>query len=288
MIRSRQNGRTLNDGPEQPEIEKREQEEVLSRAAISARVVYQAILVEGETELRRPASALVFSGLAAGLSMGFSLVAQGLLQSHLPDTAWRVLVSKTGYAVGFLIVVLGRQQLFTENTLTAVLPFLRNKSLTVFLNVTRLWLLVLVANIAGAFFFAWLLARTAAFGDDVKNAFAEIGRAPLTLSFGVVWIRGVFAGWLIALMVWLLPFAESARIWVIGVLTYLIGLGSLTHIIAGSVDVLYLVAAGQISWGKYVQAFMLPTLLGNIVGGVSLVAVLNHAQVTAGQEKQTL
>jgi formate/nitrite transporter FocA (FNT family) len=149
-----------------------------------------------------------------------------------------------------------------------------------------LWVLVLVANIVGAFFFAWLLARTPAFDENVKSAFAEIGRAPLHLSFGVVWVRGIFAGWLIALMVWLLPFAESARIWVIGILTYLIGIGSLTHIIAGSVDVLYLVAAGEISLSNYAGQFMVPTLLGNIVGGVSLVAVLNHAQVTAGKENK--
>jgi formate/nitrite transporter FocA (FNT family) len=92
-------------------------------------VVYETIRREGEEELHRKVSSLWWSGLAAGLSMGFSFIAEGLLMAHLPDTPWRLLVSGAGYSVGFLIVVLGRQQLFTENTLTVFLPVLLDKKL---------------------------------------------------------------------------------------------------------------------------------------------------------------
>src|SRR3954451_25035553 len=91
-------------------------------------VIYRAVLKEGMEELERPSSALFWSGLAAGLSMGASLIAEGLLSSHLPDSEWKPLVTKLGYSVGFIVVILGRQQLFTENTLTPILPLMREKT----------------------------------------------------------------------------------------------------------------------------------------------------------------
>ena len=112
-----------------PEEEKRKKEEAEAeeRSAPNPSVVWDAVHQEGVDELQRRPLALMWSGLAAGLSMGFSLIAEGLLRAHLPETEWRPLVSKLGYPVGFIIVVLGRQQLFTENTLTPILPLLANR-----------------------------------------------------------------------------------------------------------------------------------------------------------------
>src|SRR3954454_9630144 len=124
-----------------------EQRDADERTAPSGKVVYKAILKEGEEELERPSAALFWSGLAAGLSMGFSMVAEGLLTAHLPDAPWRPLVAKLGYSVAFLIVVLGRQQLFTENTLSPVLPLLKRKDRATAANVLRLWGVVLAANL---------------------------------------------------------------------------------------------------------------------------------------------
>lgn len=261
------------------ELTEKELEDAEHRSAASAAVVHEAIRCEGEQELRRSTSALFWSGLAAGLSMGFSLITEGLLRSRLPDQPWRPVVSKLGYSFGFLLVILGRQQLFTENTLTPILPLMLHRTRDIFRNVMRLWGIVLASNLIGALAIAWVLANTGAFHPEVRNAFAEIGRESLNVSFGLALLRGVFAGWLIAFMVWLLPSAESFRVVVIVMLTWLVGLGQLTHIIAGSVEVLYLAAGGMVSYGRVVTGYMLPTLIGNILGGVSLVAALNHAQV---------
>jgi formate-nitrite transporter family protein len=119
-----------------------EQKQVEERLAIGAHVVYETIRREGEEELRRPVAALWWSALAAGLSMGFSFIAEGLLMAHLPDAPWRPLIARAGCCVGFLIVILGQQQLFTETTLTVVLPLLLRKDLSTLLRLLRLWAVV--------------------------------------------------------------------------------------------------------------------------------------------------
>ena len=259
-----------------------EQQEAEHRGAPTGRVIYKTILQEGEDELSRPSSALFWSGLAAGLSMGFSMIAEGLLSTYLPDASWQPLVAKFGYSAGFLIVILGRQQLFTENTLTPVLPLLQRKTAAALRNVLRLWGVVLVANLIGALAVALVAAHTNAFDPPVREAFAEIGRKAMSHGFGTVLLRGIFAGWLIALMVWLLPFAETARVWVIIFITYLVGLGGFSHIIAGSVETFTLAAMGKTSWLAVLGGYAVPTLIGNVIGGVTLVAALNHAQVVSG------
>lgn len=270
----------------QPELSEQEQEEVEWRSAPRTEVVYEAIREEGENELSRSSSALAWDGLAAGLSMGFSLVAEGLLRSHLPDAEWRPLVAKLGYSVGFLVIVLGRQQLFTENTLTAVLPFLQRSNVSTLKQVLRLWGVVFAANVAGALIFAFVIARTELFEPHVRETFAEIGREAFVGWWPLTFLKGVFAGWLIALMVWMLPASESARFFVVIVMTYLVALGKFAHVVAGTVDTLYVVWSGGAGVLDYL-AWMLPTLLGNIVGGATLVAALGHAQVAGEAQKSS-
>jgi formate-nitrite transporter family protein len=255
--------------------QKAEQEEAEQRSAPTPSVVWQAIYAEGRDELLRRPRQLAWSAVAAGLSMGFSLITEGLLTKYVPATHWQPLVTKLGYSMGFLIVVLGRQQLFTENTLTVVLPLLHRKDAKAFWAVVRLWSVVLVGNLVGAVVIAGVLARTGAFDEATKGFLAHVA-AQGEASFGAVVLRGIFAGWLIALMVWLMPGAETARIWIIILLTYVIALGGFAHVIAGSVDKLYLVWAGQLSVGGYLGGFLAPSWLGNMIGGVSLVAALNH------------
>jgi len=264
-----------------PDLTANEEKQVEERGTPRAAVVYETIREEGEFEMRRSVSALAWSAFAAGLSMGFSLIAEGLLRTHLPDVSWRPLISKFGYSAGFLIVILGRQQLFTENTLTVILPLLLRKDGKTLFCVFRLWTTVFLANVAGSFIFAWVVSHTDIFSPDIKHTFQEIGREAMEGGWITIFLRAIFAGWLIALMVWLLPAAETARVWIIIIMTYLVALGGFAHIIAGSVEVSYAILTGISDWSSYFAGWMLPTLLGNIVGGVSLVAVLAHAQVVS-------
>src|SRR5215469_894124 len=250
-----------------PDLNAGERREAVRRASISALIVHEAVREEGERELTRHPVALAWSGLAAGLSMGFSLVAHGLLRAYLPAVAWRPLVASLGYTLGFLIVVLGRQQLFTENTLTAILPLLAHPTQRRWLLVARLWAVVLVANLFGAFLVATVAAHTAVFTPEVKRAFAEIGMNAIRGDFWLTLLRAIFAGWLIALMVWLLPAAEATRLHVVLILTYIVSLGAFAHVIAGSVDVMDVASSGAITWLDYLGRFLLPTLIGNIIGG---------------------
>jgi formate/nitrite transporter FocA (FNT family) len=262
-----------------------EKKQVEERVAIGAHVVYETIRREGEEELRRTPSALAWSALAAGLSMGFSFIAEGLLMAHLPDQPWRPLISRAGYCVGFLFVILGRQQLFTENTLTVVLPLLLRKDLLTLLRMLRLWAVVLCANLFGTFLFALCIGKVGLFDAHTQQCLTQIGEAHIGASFGIVLMRAVFAGWLIALMVWLLPAAESARVGIIIIVTYLVGISGFNHIIAGSTTMFFLIVTKSISWEVYFVQFFLPTLLGNVIGGMSLVAALGHAQVVGGKEQ---
>ena len=266
-----------------PPLNRSELKQVEERVAIGAHIVHETIKREGEGEFRRSSLALGWSGLAAGLSMGFSLVAEALLSEHLPSAEWSPLISKLGYSMGFLIVVLGRQQLFTESTLTAILPLLTKRDLKTMFSVVRLWSVVLLANLLGTWIFAFVIARTSIFNAITVQQLRLVSMAPSDSTFWTVFLRAIFAGWLIAIMVWLLPAAESAKVSIIIIVTYLIGLGGFNHVIAGSTKMFYLVFTGNLSWGYYLGHFLAPTLFGNIIGGVSLVAFLGHAQVAAGK-----
>lgn len=256
-----------------------ESREAERRTALRAAVVFETVRREGVSELERPVAALAFSGLAAGLSMGFSLIASGIIRAALPDAPWRPLVVNFGYTLGFLIVILARQQLFTENTVTAIIPLLDNRDFATLRKVAKLWAVVLVTNLLGAFLVALAIAHTNGFEPHVKAAFLDIGTNTLSFDFTTVLVRGIFAGWMIALMVWLLPAAETQRVWVIIILTYIVGAANLTHIVAGSVDAFYAVINGLASWQTYVFGFLVPVFIGNSIGGVLLVSLLNFGQV---------
>jgi len=154
-----------------------EKKQVEDRLAIGANVVYETIRREGEDELHRTASALAWSAFAAGLSMGFSFIAEAVLTARLPDQPWRPLIAFVGYCVGFLIVILGRQQLFTENTLTVVLPLLVRKDLSTLLRMLRLWAVVLSANLVGTFLFALCLAKIAVVDARTQQCLIDLGKA---------------------------------------------------------------------------------------------------------------
>ena len=218
-------GNTITDAPAMPALTERQEQEAEDRTSVSALVVHEAIRKDGDEELRRPISALAWSGLAAGLSMGFSFVAEALFRTYIPAAPWRPLITNLGYPLGFLIVIVGRQQLFTENTLTAIIPLLARRNMATFWQVLRLWAVVLAANIAGAHIFAWVIGNTAVLHPKFHLALGQLATEAADVSFGNAILRGIFAGWLIAMVVWMLAATDSNRIPIIILMTYIVGLG---------------------------------------------------------------
>jgi formate/nitrite transporter FocA (FNT family) len=255
----------------------REVHEADERSSTSAKVVHEAIRMEGTEELDRPSSSIAWSGLAAGLTMGCSMLGQGLLRAALPDTPWRELIAAFGYSLGFLFVTMGRQQLFTETTLTVMLPVLHRTHR--FSAVARYWTIVFVTNIVATLLFAAAASIPHLFSPEAVRAFTDLGVKAASWGFAVTLIKAVFAGWLIALMVWLMPAASSAKFVVILLVTWLISVAQFSHVIAGSIEAAFAAIHGAIGWDSYAIGFLLPALIGNSIGGVVFVALLNHAQV---------
>jgi len=224
-------------------------------------------------------TSLWWSGLAAGLSISFSLLAQGLLHMRLPDANWRPLVEAMGYPVGFLMVILSRQQLFTENTITVVLPVMREPSARNIWRLARLWSVVFIANLAGTLISAGFCQFAPALTPETREAMLEISREMMANPLSHMFFKGIASGFLIATMVWTIPSAEAAKFYIIALLTYLITLGGFTHIVAGSMEAFLLMVNGELSPSDVVLRFTLPVLCGNIVGGTVLFALISHAQV---------
>ena len=278
---------TQKDG-KTPDLSAKEQHEVDKNQPPRAAVLHEIIRTQGDQELERSVAALWWSALAAGLTMGLSLMAMGLLNSRLPDGEGFKVIASFGYCAGFLAVILARQQLFTENTLTAVLPIMSKPTLGNFGRLFRLWGVVLVGNLVGTLLVAYVMLHLPIFDRKTDLAFLDIGRKVMENDPRQMFAKGIVSGWMIATMVWMIPSMESAKMWIIILITYFMALGDFTHIVVGSVDVSYLVFAGELSWKDFWLVFAGPTLAGNIIGGSFIFALISHAQVRSesGPPKQ--
>ena len=260
-------------------ISEREIEDVEEMSSPRTPVIYEVVRRLGEEEMARPATSLWWSGVAAGLSISFSLLAEAILRRHLPDAPWRPLIESFGYSVGFLMVVLGRQQLFTESTITVMLPVLKDLCFETLWRMSRLWAIVLAANLVGTLFAALFCTYAPVLPNDIYQAMIEVSAELKHLGWWEMLFRGVASGFLIAAMVWMIPSAESAKFAVVTMMTYLIAVGGFTHIVAGSMEAYLLVFAGDWEWWRVILQFMAPVLIGNIIGGTVLFAVISYAQV---------
>jgi formate-nitrite transporter family protein len=269
---------THEDG-KTPDLSAEEQHEVDRNQPPRAAVLHEIIRTQGNQELERSVAALWWSALAAGLTMGLSLMAMGLLNSRLPDHDGFKVIASFGYCAGFLAVILARQQLFTENTLTAVLPIMSKPTLSNFGRLFRLWSVVLMGNLCGTLLVAYVMLHLPIFDQRTDLAFLDIGRKVMENDTGQMFAKGIISGWMIATMVWMIPSMESAKMLIIVLITYLMALGDFTHIVVGSAEVSYLVFAGQLSWEDFWMVFAGPTLAGNIIGGSFIFALISHAQV---------
>jgi formate/nitrite transporter FocA (FNT family) len=242
-------------------------------------VIYEVVRRLGDEEMERPATSLWWSGIAAGVSMSFSLLAESALEAHLPEASWKHLVTSMGYTVGFLMVILGRQQLFTESTITVVLPVLKDFTRSNVFKMARLWAIVLAANLIGTLFAAVFWRLMPAMPAEYYPAALKISSTLTRLTWLETLLGGVGSGFIIASMVWMIPTAEGSKFAVIALMTYLIAVAGFTHIVAGSMEAYILVLFGEWEWWRAITAFIVPTLIGNIIGGTALFAAISYAQV---------
>ncbi len=257
-----------------------DREAVASRDKLSAVAIYSIILREGKEELERPLSSLWWSGVAAGAGICASILARSALHAGLTaESAYAVLIECIGYTFGFVLVILSRLQLFTENTITVVLPVLAKPSAEHLRQTARLWSVVLLANFAGTFLVALISVRGGVFSPSVVTAMMEIAHHAASLAPGEALLRGIPAGFLIAALVWMLPSARGSEVLTIMLFTWLIAAGGFTHVVAGSNEMFVLVLAGELSVITAFTAHIIPALLGNILGGTGLFALLAYGQV---------
>jgi len=237
---------------------------------------------EGVEQLCRPVISLFLSAIAGGLIVGFSAMAVAVVLTATLELQTHAIVARIAtalvYPLGFIVCILSGAQLFTEHTATAMYPVLDGKA-KIF-QLLRLWAVVIIGNLLGAFCSAFLLylAREVI---GAEAGFTEIGYHLTHFSNGSLFISSVLAGWLMATAAWLVASTSQgqARITVIFVVTFLIGLGGLHHSIAGSVEMFAAVFYDSQFTIPAAARFISIALSGNVVGGVFFVALLNYAYI---------
>ena len=257
----------------------KEKQSIEEATTLAPRLIYEVIRREGEEELQRPYQSLIWSGIAAGLMISFSVLGEAILRTYLPDMPSSYLIENLGYSLGFLLVILGRLQLFTENTITTVFPLVGKPTPKMFISVLRLWGIVLAANVVGALAAASLFAFTPAIPSDVLPAIAELSAHALGFDPATAFMRAIPAGILVAALVWMIPQSGGSTFWLIVTITWLIAAGDFSHIVAGSVEMWFMLVTGATSAGDAIFAFFLPVLAGNIVGGTLVFTMLAWGQV---------
>lgn len=240
--------------------------------------IYERVCDDTVEELQRPPSSLAYSGLFAGFTIGLGPLAVAMAIVVLGDGGPEKFVATLLYPIGYIAVIIGRAQFFTENTLYPVMVSMRRPK---YLGISaRLWAIVYASNLIGAFLFAMLMILTAAFGEPTQAQIVAEGlgdtSGPLTSTF---W-SAVVTGWLLALVAWLVEASETAtgQIMVIFALTFLVGLGGFDHCIATTTEGFSALLEGPLSLAD-LGGWLAVTTAGNVVGGVMIVAAINYGQV---------
>jgi len=242
--------------------------------------IHERVLKDGVDELERPASALAISGLFAGFTLGATPLAVAFVAALLGGGDQATFVAALFYPVGYLAVILGRSQLFTENTLYPVVASLDDRRRLG--GTARLWATVLAANAVGAFVFALVAVQTGALPDDVVSQMTKVGDKAVVGSFWRNFWSAVLAGWLLATVAWLVEATATAvgQVLVIGALTFVVGLAALDHSVSTAIQVEAALLEGELGVGQWLR-WLGTTVLGNALGGGVIVALFNYGQVRA-------
>jgi formate/nitrite transporter FocA (FNT family) len=256
----------------------------------SAQDIYEQVANNARQELGRSSVALAISGFAGGIFMGLSGLGNAIATTLLTapgetPTHTTLFIAKMFYPLGFIVVILGRSQLFTENTLYPVALVLSEKKH--FWNTARLWGIVLPANVLGALAFAAIAGLTGALAPNMVHALAQLGADALHHPAQTIFWSGVMGGWIIATVAWLVSGSHSitGSVMIIWMLAFVVGLGNFAHCIAASGEILTTVLIGQASLTAFLH-WLLLAVAGNICGGVGMVTLLEYGQVIYGGDAE--
>ncbi len=262
-------------------LDQNEKDIIRDHEVASAKLVHEIIRLRGIAELEKPFFALFWSAIGCGFVIGLSPFAQGILAVALPDGGAKGALVALGYSVGFIAVIAGRMQLFTENTLTAVLPLATTRNKRNLLRTLRLWGIVIAGNMIGTLVFA-LFAHLQISGlPEVDAAVQANSVAAMRELMAAPFLKGIPAGFMIATLVWAMPNLERQEIWIITLITWLMALSGVAHSIVGCAEMWVAMLAGAIGPVEGLFGFFVPAVLGNIVGGAVLFALLAHAPIRA-------
>ena len=233
-------------------------------------------------EYRRPNYRLFISSLSAGLEIGFSIFLMGTLYSLFSDQVSKDslhLIMSIAYPIGFVFVIIGRSELFTEHTTLAILPVLnKNTSLK---SLFVLWAIILTGNLIGGYMFSGILTYfTPEFGTITNEAFVHLAHKVIDFPLKLIFVSAVLAGWLMGLLSWLVASSQEtiSRLFMIILVTTTIGIGGLHHSIVGSIEVFTgLLIDPTITVMDYI-AFEVTSVMGNAVGGVFFVGIIKYGQ----------
>lgn len=243
--------------------------------------ILQFAIEEGVEQIRRPTLSLVLASIAAGLMLIFTAMAAAAMTAlHIEASPLlQRSIAALVYPLGFILVILSGNELFTEHTATAVYPVLDRRASVA--QLLRLWGLVLIGNLLGAAIGAGLLTWAEP-AIQARAGYVEIGHHIVSLGMGELFASALLAGWLMATAGWLVLATPPAfvQVFSIYITTFLIGLGSLQHSIAGSVEIFTakLMAPGAFGAGE-IGAFIAIAVVGNTIGGALFVAMLNYGHI---------
>lgn len=239
--------------------------------------VFQRVVAAADEEIDTGARELFFSGLAAGFAITLTFLLYATLYAK---TGGDPILSVLLYPIGFVYIILGGYQLYTENTLPPVALVLeRLASIPALL---RVWVVVLVGNFVGGFVGALVLSQTGVFAPGTAEAATVIATKGIETPFWDLFFKACFAGLIVAGIVWL-DFAARdtiSRLVLVFIAFLAVPLGDLFHVVVSFTEAMYLVFEGQAAFLPAVSGFILPVLLGNTIGGVLLVTVVNYFQTT--------
>lgn len=237
----------------------------------------------GLKEFNRSNFGLFISSFAAGLEIGFSVLFMGTIFTLFNDQVSGEMLSvglALCYPVGFIFVIIGRSELFTEHTALAILPVL-NKSVRL-KDLLTLWGLVYSGNLIGGYLFSLMIVHIGpAVGFVERSAFAWIAHELTNHDWHVIFLSALLAGWMMGLLGWLVTSSQEtiSRIIVIILVTFIIGLTGLHHCIVGSIEVFSgLITTNKISFINYLE-FQFWASVGNASGGAVFVAILKYSHV---------